>query len=135
MTISFDKAFGIHQYTIGVRSQRAEVLAGNIANADTPGYKAQDLDFSSALSQAQGLQSGTTELMRTNNQHLAGASAMSGTLKYRVPLQADTGDGNTVDLQQERSAFLENGLEYQTSLEFLNSKINGLLKALKGDQV
>lgn len=134
MTISFDKAFGIHQYTIGVRSQRAEVLAGNIANADTPGYKAQNLDFSSALSQAQGLQSGATELMRTNRQHLAGSSAMTGTLKYRVPLQPDTGDGNTVDLQQERNDYLENGLEYQTSLEFLNSKINGLLKALKGDQ-
>lgn len=53
---------------------------------------------------------------------------------YRVPLQPDTGDGNTVDLQQERNAYLENGLEYQASLEFMNSRINGLLKALKGDQ-
>lgn len=78
MTISFDKAFGIHQYTIGVRSQRAEVLAGNIANADTPGYKAQDLDFSSALSRAQGLQQGSTELMRTNQLHLAGGQRHDG---------------------------------------------------------
>lgn len=134
MTISFDKAFGIHQYTIGVRSQRAELLAGNIANADTPGYKAQDLDFSAALKQAQGLQLGASSLMRTEAQHLPGSSTLSGSLKYRVPLQPDTGDGNTVDLQQERNAYLENGLEYEASLEFLNSKISGLLKAIKGDQ-
>lgn len=53
---------------------------------------------------------------------------------YRNPLQADTGDGNTVDINQERTVFMQNSLEYQTSLEFLNGKINGLLKAIKGDQ-
>ena len=57
-----------------------------------------------------------------------------GTTQYRNPLQPDTGDGNTVDVQQERSEFLRNSLEYQASLEFMNSKISGLLKALKGEQ-
>ena len=57
-----------------------------------------------------------------------------GNVKYRVPNQPDTGDGNTVDVQQERTSFMENGLEYQASLEFLNSRISGLLKAIKGDQ-
>ena len=136
MAISFDKAFGIHQYTIGARSARAEVLSANIANADTPGYKARDLDFSAALEQAQsGMQSGFS-LATSNERHISStvSSGLSSTLKYRNPDQPDTGDGNSVDVQQERSAFLENGFEYQASLEFLNSRISGLLKAIKGDQ-
>jgi flagellar basal-body rod protein FlgB len=134
MAISFDKAFGVHQYTIGARSQRAEVLAENIANADTPGYKARDVDFSSLLAQAQGSQTTSVNLMRTNQLHLEGGSSLDTGVMYRNPLQADTGDGNTVDINQERTVFMQNSLEYQTSLEFLNGKINGLLKAIKGDQ-
>ena len=136
MAISFDKAFGIHQYTIGARAARAEVLSANIANADTPGYKAKDLDFSAALQQAQaGIESGFS-LATSNERHIAStlSSGLTSNVKYRNPDQPDTGDGNSVDVQQERSAFLENGLEYQASLEFLNSRISGLLKAIKGDQ-
>ena len=136
MAISFDKAFGIHQYTIGARSARAEVLSANIANADTPGYKAKDLDFSAALQQAQsGIESGFS-LATSNERHISStiSSGLTSSIKYRNPDQPDTGDGNSVDVQQERSAFLENGLEYQASLEFLNSRISGLLKAIKGDQ-
>ena len=136
MAISFDKAFGIHQYTIGARSARAEVLSANIANADTPGYKAKDLDFSAALQQAQsGIESGFS-LATSNERHIAStlSSGLTSSVKYRNPDQPDTGDGNSVDVQRERSAFLENGLEYQASLEFLNSRISGLLKAIKGDQ-
>lgn len=131
MAISFDKAFGVHQYTIGARSQRAEVLAENIANADTPGYKARDVDFSSLLTRAQGSQTTSVNLMRTNQLHLEGGSSLDTGVMYRNPLQADTGDGNTVDINQERTVFMQNSLEYQTSLEFLNGKINGLLKAIK----
>ena len=136
MAISFDKAFGIHQYTIGARAARAEVLSANIANADTPGYKAKDLDFSAALQQAQsGIESGFS-LATSNERHISStvSSGLTSSIKYRNPDQPDTGDGNSVDVQQERSAFLENGLEYQASLEFLNSRISGLLKAIKGDQ-
>ena len=132
MTISFDKAFGIHQQALLARSERAELLAGNLANADTPGYKAKDMDFQAALSKAQGSQN--FSLSRTNNRHFAVDLAPPGTVQYRVPNQPDTGDGNTVDVQTERTSYMENALQYQASLEFLNSKINGLLKALKGDQ-
>ena len=134
MAISFDKAFGIHQYTIGARSQRAEVLAENIANADTPGYKSRDVDFSALLGQAQSGQSAAVNLSRTDEQHIAGGSSLDTSIMYRNPIQADTGDGNSVDINQERTACMQNSIEYQTSLEFLNTKINGLLKAIKGEQ-
>lgn len=132
MAISFDKALGVHQYTLGVRARRAEVLASNIANADTPGFKARDVDFSQALAQARAGQG--LGMAATNEKHYALRTSGEGGVMYRNPLQPDTGDGNTVDLQQERSDFMQNSLEYQTSLEFMNSKISGLLKALKGDQ-
>ncbi|MCR6555797.1 flagellar basal body rod protein FlgB [Aeromonas sp. CPF2-S1] len=132
MAISFDKAFGVHQYTLSVRAKRAEVLSSNIANADTPGFKARDIDFSQALQDAQGQQG--FGLSTTSEKHFALNMDAPGTVQYRNPLQPDTGDGNTVDVQQERSEFLRNSLEYQTSLEFMNSKISGLLKALKGEQ-
>lgn len=137
MAISFDQAFGVHQYTIGVRNVRSEVLASNIANSDTPGYKARDLDFQSALSQAMNKVNTTngTSLSRTNERHISDSSTISvGDTLYRVPLQPDTGDGNTVDVQTERSEFLQNALRYQASLEFLNQRITQLSRALKGDQ-
>ncbi|AVP85252.1 flagellar basal body rod protein FlgB [Aeromonas hydrophila] len=132
MAISFDKAFGIHQYTLSVRSKRAEVLSSNIANADTPGFKARDINFSQALEEAQQQQG--FGLATTSEKHFVLQMDAPGVTQYRNPLQPDTGDGNTVDMQQERSEFLRNSLEYQTSLEFMNSKISGLLKALKGEQ-
>ncbi|GAA3715484.1 flagellar basal body rod protein FlgB [Oceanisphaera sediminis] len=133
MTISFDKAFGIHQHALVARSERAELLAGNLANADTPGYKAKDMDFQSALSQAQTNQG--FSLSRTSQQHFAVELASPGTVQFRVPNQPDTGDGNTVDVQTERNNYMENALQYQASLEFLNGKISGLLKAIKGDSM
>lgn len=132
MALSFDKAFGVHQYTLGVRAKRAEVLSSNIANADTPGFKARDINFAQALQEARQQQG--VELAATSEKHFALKMDTPATMQYRNPLQPDTGDGNTVDVQQERSEFLRNSLEYQTSLEFMNSKISGLLKALKGDQ-
>lgn len=133
MTISFDKAFGIHQHALMARSERAELLAGNLANADTPGYKAKDMDFQAALSKAQGSQN--FSLSRTDSRHFVVDLAPPGTVQYRVPNQPDTGDGNTVDVQTERTSYMENALQYQASLEFLNSKISGLLKAIKGDSM
>ncbi|MGO1247945.1 MAG: flagellar basal body rod protein FlgB [Oceanisphaera sp.] len=133
MTISFDKAFGIHQHALVTRSGRAELLAGNLANADTPGYKAKDMDFNTALEQAQTGQG--FSLSRTNQQHFAVDLAPPGSVQFRVPNQPDTGDGNTVDVQTERNSYMENALQYQASLEFLNSKISGLLKAIKGESM
>ena len=133
MAISFDKAFGIHQHALPARSRRAEVLAGNLANADTPGYKAQDMDFQAALQQAQSGQG--FSLNRTHSRHFEVNLAPPGLVQFRVPNQPDTGDGNTVDVQTERNNYMENALQYQASLEFLNGKISGLLKAIKGDSM
>ena len=132
MAINFEKALGIHQHTIGVRSRRTEILASNIANADTPYYKAKDLKFKDALNAAKS--GSNISLLRTNNMHNFGEStsmAQSGLL-YRNTNQPDTGDGNTVDVEVERNLFMKNNLEYQASLDFLNSKISGLRTAIKG---
>ena len=136
MSFSLDSAFGIHPYALGVRNARSEILASNLANADTPGYKARDIDFKSALSQAMSnVNPNAVSLTRTDAQHISASSTVRvGNELYRVPLQPDTGDGNTVDLNVERENFLENALMYQTSMEFLNQKIGQLNHALKGDQ-
>ncbi len=132
MAINFETAFGIHQHTLGIRARRSEVLAGNIANADTPGYKARDIDFKAALQNATS-RSGVF-LSRTNESHKFAQSfsmAQSGEL-YRTGNQPDTGDGNTVDTEVERNLFMKNSIEYQASLDFLNSKISSLRQAIKG---
>ncbi|WP_413110729.1 flagellar basal body rod protein FlgB [Thaumasiovibrio sp. DFM-14] len=130
MAISFDKALGVHQHTVGVRAKRAETLASNLANANTPGYKAKDIDFKQALSAAT---SGTSMgLNRTHERHIVATSKRSGDQKFRVPNQPDTGDGNTVDAQVERNLFMQNALEYQASLDFLGSKFQTMTKAIKG---
>lgn len=133
MAITFDKAFGIHPDAMIARSKRAEMIAGNIANADTPGYKAKDMDFKQMLSQAKSQQS--SGLNRTHEKHFSlSPSTLNNGAGFRVPDQPDTGDGNTVDIQRERNMFLENALQYRASTEFLNGKITGLKKALSGGQ-
>ncbi|KEK27630.1 flagellar basal body rod protein FlgB [Shewanella xiamenensis] len=134
MAINFDKALGVHQFTLGIRAERAEVISSNIANADTPHYKARDVDFSAALNVAKTQQQQRNSLeMTADEQHLGLAQLTGQYVKFRVPNQPDTGDGNTVDVQQEQSAFMQNALEYQMSLGFLDSKFSGMKKALRGD--
>lgn len=118
---------------LGLRARRQEVLASNIANADTPNYKARDIDFRAALSQAASEQ-GAVRLAATQPGHIhatAGAGSMAE-VRYRVPNHASL-DGNTVDSQMEHAAFAENAVRYQASLDFINSRISGLRKALKGE--
>ena len=130
MAISFEKAFGVHPEAMLVRERRAQVLAENIANADTPGYKARDIDFQQALNNAKARQSGA--MARTHEQHFAISTSVQQEVKFRNPDQPDTGDGNSVDIHRERNAFMQNSLEYQTSMTFLNSRISGLKKAITG---
>ncbi|WP_044870420.1 flagellar basal body rod protein FlgB [Pseudomonas sp. LFM046] len=135
MSISFEKALGIHQQALGFRAQRGEVLANNIANADTPNYKARDLDFASVLAQqAQKASQGAFQATRTNEQHIAaeGFDMGDASLKYRVPFQAAL-DQNTVDPQLEQSNYTENAMQFQASFTFLNSKFKGLMNALRGE--
>ncbi|QIR13966.1 flagellar basal body rod protein FlgB [Shewanella aestuarii] len=132
MAINFDNALGVHQYSLGVRAQRAEVLSSNIANANTPGYKARDVDFASAMSAARSHQKGLS-MSQTTEKHFDLTALNQQHVKYRVVNQPDTGDGNTVDMQQEQTAFMQNALEYQMSLGFLEGKFSGMRKALTGN--
>jgi len=132
MAIGFDKAFGLHPQSLALRSKQAEVIAGNIANADTPGYKAKGMDFQKMLSQAaKNQQSG---MSRTHEKHFDVRIESNNGLEFRIPNQPDTGDGNTVDVQVERNLYLDNSMHYQASLQFLTGKIKGLKKAITGAQ-
>ncbi len=125
-----DNLFGIHAAALKIRSSRAELLAGNIVNADTPNYKARDIDFKQALS----MMSGNAGMQRTHGEHLdiQGTGSNTGEIMYRTPNQPSL-DGNTVDMHTERSAFMENMMMYQASLRFLNGKISGLQTAIRGE--
>ncbi|WP_296614370.1 flagellar basal body rod protein FlgB [Sphingomonas sp.] len=111
--------FGIHGAALEVRGQRMGVLASNIANASTPGFKARDIDFQQALSAATG-PDGLTD------------GGLAGAMKYRVPTQPSL-DGNTVDLSTEQTAFAENAVQYQSTLSFLNGRIGQITRALRGE--
>lgn len=132
MAINFENALGIHEHAVNARVRRAEVLANNLANADTPGFKARDVDFKSMLAQAEA--ASEFEMARSHASHMSvgGSGAADGDLLYRVPHQPSI-DGNTVDTQQEQSRFMRNAMDFQASFQFLNSKFTGLSKAIKGE--
>lgn len=135
MSISFESALGIHEKALGFRAQRAEVLANNIANADTPYYKARDLDFATVLAeQSARSQRGPVNLNLTDSRHIGAEGVASGdaSLLYRTPFHPSI-DQNTVDLQVEQSNYAENSVNFQASFTFLNSKFKGLVSALRGE--
>ncbi|TPG48264.1 flagellar basal body rod protein FlgB [Sphingomonas glacialis] len=113
-----DSLFGVHGAALEVRSQRMGVLASNIANASTPGFKAQDVNFHNALAAVESSSSGN--------------ASITGALQYRVPSQPSL-DGNTVELATEQTAFAENAVAYQTTLSFLNGRISQITRALRGE--
>ncbi len=121
--------FGIHEQALGLWEQRGEVITSNLANADTPGYQARDVDFKSALAHASG-QGQNLALETTQSDQLGGASS-SAALAYRVPTQP-TMDGNTVDSQVEQSDFAANTVHYQASLSFITEQIHMLKTAITG---
>lgn len=134
MPFNIDTALGIHPQALAVRARRAEILAANIANADTPNYKARDIDFRALLGGAQEHQ-GNARLVATNAAHLADAETagnVDGGLMYRMPQQPSI-DGNTVDPQTEYAQFAQNALQYQASLTFLSGRIRNLMTAIRGD--
>ncbi|MFQ3197762.1 MAG: flagellar basal-body rod protein FlgB [Paraglaciecola sp.] len=132
MAISLDKLMGFHHKALQVRTERMEVIAGNLANANTPGYKARDINFQDAMKNAR--HSRDQNLTRTHENHIQGHTKGNGEIEFRMPNQPDTGDGNTVDVQIERNNFLDNGLRYQAGMEFINGKIKGMKKAISGGQ-
>ncbi len=131
-----DDTLGFHQRALTLRAYRQEVLAANIANADTPHYKARDIDFKASLQAAMGGKGNTggpLDLVRTAPRHLpAGGGAPAGArLQYRTETQSSV-DGNTVDMDVERAAFAENALQYEASLTFINGMLRTLQTALQG---
>jgi flagellar basal-body rod protein FlgB len=132
MGLSLDKALGISPQALLVRADRTELLASNLANADTPNYKARDIDFRATLAQVAGL-SNTLPLERTHERHLPteeGKLPWPPERLYRVPAQPAL-DGNTVDPHLEHAAFAENAMRYQSTTEFLTRKVSGLKSVLK----
>ncbi len=133
-----ESIFGIHESALKIREQRAEILANNLANADTPNFKAQDLDFRAALQDASSgsSRSETASMTRTNAHHIDGDSdsfaSTSSYLMYRQPTQPSL-DGNTVESHIEKAKFMENGMQQTATLEFLNGRITGLRSALRGE--
>ncbi len=128
--MKLDDALGIHEQALLLRGRRAEVLAANIANADTPGYKARDFDFQAMLRQEVGQ---ATRLKVTQPGHIQTETGIvsPSQMAYRVPSQPSL-DGNTVDTQLEHTQFAANAMEYQASLRFLSGNINTLRTAIKG---
>jgi flagellar basal-body rod protein FlgB len=115
-----DELFGVHGAALAIRSQRLSLLASNIANAATPNYKARDIDFQKALSDATGASGKSAD------------QASKDAIGYRIPLETSM-DGNTVELATEQNQFAENALKYRTTLSFLEGRIGTVMSALKGE--
>ena len=137
MSINFEKALGSAERALIYRSQRAEILSNNIANADTPNFKARDLDFSTVLvSQTKETPATPFPLTITNVKHItekeSAGDIYGGALLYSTPAQPAI-DQNTVDQQVEVAKYTENGIRFDAAFTRLNGAFNGLLKALRGD--
>jgi len=123
-----DKALGVHAQALGMRSQRMELLARNIANADTPNFKARDIDFKQVMQQAQ-----ETDMVTTQAGHISQAEAdPAGGVKYRTPFNTAF-DGNTVELNVEQAKYGKSAADYQATLNFLEQRVSGIRKALRGE--
>lgn len=124
----------LHEQALYLRDQRQQVLSSNIANADTPGYKARDFDFASELQRASKSQSASAQgLQQTHNRHLNGQGPGATTvqnMQYRTPAQNRL-DGNTVDMDLERTRFADNSVRHQAAITLLDSRIKGLKSAMQ----
>jgi flagellar basal-body rod protein FlgB len=135
-----DQALGFHEAALRLRSERQQALASNIANADTPNFKARDFDFGQALQNAVGRTSGTpaapsANLALTDAGHQGGNGAVTKagapSLLYRTGVQGGV-DGNTVDMDVERNQFTDNALRYEASITMISSQIKNMLTAIQG---
>ncbi|MDR0996162.1 MAG: flagellar basal body rod protein FlgB [Zoogloeaceae bacterium] len=134
---------GVYKDAMSLRAYRQEVLASNIANADTPNYKARDFDFAATFAAARGntgqmriAEPGAVSLSLTNPAHIAahGQSATEAAvrLQYRNEFQPAV-DGNTVEMDVERAAIADNALQYQVMSNFLSDKLSGLRTAISAN--
>lgn len=133
MTTQLDNALQFHHDALNLRAHRQQLLASNIANADTPNFKARDIDFSQALSGAIGTRMGPLALTTSAAAHLSAAKSqpLDRFARFRTEQQS-TVDGNTVDMDVERAAFAENALHYQASVTFINGLLRSMQSAISG---
>ena len=133
MALDINAQFDLHSRVLGLANQRLELLADNVANADTPNYKARDIDFRGAMASANGGLGGDLPMAATRQGHIQAGGAGPNTTSplYRVPDQPSL-DGNTVDSQKENAAIAETSVRYQATLTFLSSRIRGLRDAITG---
>lgn len=140
MLNKLDAALSFHQNALRIRSQRQELIAGNIANADTPNYKARDIDFKSAMAQAlssndQASSVSANGLDKTASNHINGLSSNNyagpNEPLFRPIIQGSI-DGNSVDMDVERNQFVDNGIRYEASLNMINGQIKKMLSAIQG---
>jgi len=122
MAIHFDKALGLHAHTLQLRAERTRILASNLANENTPGYQARDIDFAASLQHALDAAATDSGLLPDDD---------GARLLYRVPNHPSQ-DGNTVELGVEQAAFSQNASDFQMSLTFINMKLRGLARAIEG---
>ncbi|MCX7194004.1 MAG: flagellar basal body rod protein FlgB [Proteobacteria bacterium] len=134
MINKLDEALRFHQSALSLRGARQELLAANIANADTPGYKARDIDFASALQNAVAGSSVKLPMATSSAMHLegnTGSQIMGAPVQYRRPDQPSA-DGNTVNMDVERAQFADNALRYEASVKFTSDELKDMLAALQG---
>ena len=139
MALDINAQFDLHTRALGLANQRLELLADNVANADTPNYKARDIDFRAAMQNAGkdggpgGGLGGDLPMTATRSAHLqaGGAGPNTTTALYRVPEQPSL-DGNTVDSQKENASIADTSVRYQATLTFLSARIRGLREAIGG---
>lgn len=135
MLVNLDSYLNTHASAVKIRAERAGLLANNLANSDTPHFKARDISFKDAMSAATnsiGMSASGVSLKKGHAGHLGPTGDMRTDLLYRVPTQYSL-DGNTVQADVEKAQFSENAVRYEASLQFLNGKISGLMKALRGE--
>lgn len=130
MALNLDSYFGIHAKALAARDERSSQLANNLANSNTPNYKAMDVDFNELL--ASKMAGSSQHMLQTDANHINPQADFHSTLKYRIPTHS-TFDGNTVDKDVETTEFARNALNYQASLSFLDGKIKSMMMALKGE--
>ena len=133
MVNSIDAALKFHAEALNLRAVRQQLLASNIANADTPGYQARDMDFGKSLKDAVARRTQSVTLARTSGSHLTGRApaGAAGAVLYRTVVQPSI-DGNTVDMDVERAQFADNAIHYEANLQFISSQLKTLLAAIQG---
>lgn len=134
MINKLDKELNFHHQALSLRTARQELLSSNVANADTPNFKAKDIDFASVLRKKLSLTANTNNvgLTTTSPMHIGVNTngALDNSLLYRVPLQPSA-DGNTVDMDMERTRFADNSIKYDASITFITNEFRNLTKAMQ----